>query len=154
MSPYHLRLDGTIDCDTVTEALALRDAINAKTAVGSPFSRVLMELCRLIPIDPHAGRGPKPKPMSACVYDCAMRVYLGSSARKLEVTNVHYNTAIQRMGETAMSDAIWRLLNATEHAQEAEAKWGPIMAKKPIAVVNEQLLRRLVARVVTLSGGA
>lgn len=122
----------------------------------TPFEIVLADLCKLVPDEPHPGRGPKPRSMAVVLFDCAMRIHLGASSRlyhNARRPKIHYNTALARMNDAEMTRAIWRLLDATEHGREALLKWGPLTAKNAMALVNEMLLRRLVARIVTLSGG-
>lgn len=156
---YRVRLDGQIECDTLEEALAYLGAIKPRTADGGTgpvglFERTLRALCDEISPMHHPGRGPKPIPVADIAYACAMRVRFRTSARNTE-GGVHYNTLLQAMGSESFATVLGGLIDKAatraKGLKPIRADYGAYMHKGLIARQNEEMLRRLVDMVSSIT---
>lgn len=160
---YVVRLDGSVECETPEEAIALARAtgrvLGEKQARPIPardtFERILRGICDKIPEGQDSRRGPKGIAIGDVLYAAALKVYKRLPAREVPQGGPHYNTVLLHMNKPSFEDAIVAAMKlAVAHLDgrpRSRRSWGDLTAKTPTARRNELRLRDLCEIVQALA---
>lgn len=160
---YLVHPDGTVECGTPQEAIALARAMRDEPnqvkrrpiASTDQFERTLRDLCKQVSVPLHEGQGPKPVDRRDVLYACALKVYKGLPARQSPVGGPHYNTILLHMGSEAfmatINEGLKLALDRLGGGKLAYISWGALTSKAPAAKRNERALRKLCEVTQTLS---